>query len=624
MKVSIKWVLVFAFTAIITLSIGFVIVSSYHTSKNALMTHAQSIMKNIITFTMNKSKNHILAAKDAAELTQGLTAKSVVNSENFEGMQEYFFEQLKVNKQFSNIYYANEKGEFVMVSRVESASKDFTIKRIIFENNKREVTLRTTDASFKTINVKKLPQDRYDARKRPWYIMAKKENRTIWTDPYIFYQSQRPGITVAACVLNDDKSGIKGVVGIDIEIQELSNFISKLDFSKNGRIFIFDEKTNMIASDKTKIVRYAVGKNSKLELMKISDTKDKALKIAFESLLKKTSLQKIDKKVFLTFDNNGENYNAIFSPFKINDIKWIIGLCIPENDYLGDIKNNQILNIYIGMFIAFISLLIGYRVSNSISKPIYEMQQVAHELKLHRLNFQKVPLSSFSEISESLEAFNEMQDSLAKYDKETKKLNENLKKSALDTLYRLALAAEYRDQETGEHIHRIEKYSEILAREMKMDEKDIYILKNASLLHDVGKLGIADSILQKPDKLTDEERKIMQTHSLIGEKLLDNPSSEIMKVARQIATYHHEKYDGTGYPYGIKGDNIPLAARIVAVVDVFDALVSKRCYKEAYSIKEALKILNEGRNTHFDPKCLDAFEKSFDKILEVYKKGEAT
>jgi putative two-component system response regulator len=248
------------------------------------------------------------------------------------------------------------------------------------------------------------------------------------------------------------------------------------------------------------------------------------------------------------------------------------------------------------------------------------MQKVAHELKLHHLDTPKIPLSNFSEISESVEAFNEMKDELCKYDKQTRKLNENLKNASLDTLYRLALAAEYKDNDTAQHIHRIGEYSEILARALNMSTKEIFIIKNASIMHDVGKLGISDSILLKPGKLTDEERKIMQTHSNIGKKILNNPSSEIMQAACEIASYHHEKYDGTGYPFKLKGENIPLMARVVAVVDVFDALVSKMCYKDPFSIEESYTIILNESGKHFDPKCVDAFKKSFDEILEIYNK----
>jgi ribosomal protein L10 len=132
---------------------------------------------------------------------------------------------------------------------------------------------------------------------------------------------------------------------------------------------------------------------------------------------------------------------------------------------------------------------------------------------------------------------------------------------------------------------------------------------------DIGKLAIEDSILLKPSSLTKQERKEMEKHSLFGAKILDNPTSTIMKEARDISLYHHEKWDGSGYPHKLKGINIPLNARIVAVADVFDALVSKRCYKEAMGVSEALQIIIDGSGTHFDPKCVEAFTEAFDDLI---------
>ena len=608
MKISIKWVLVFSFTLIITISIGFIIASSYITSKNALLSHAKSVMENIVTFTVDKSKNHILVAKDAAELTKGLTSSSVVNSEDFKGMEKYFFEQLKVNRQFANIYYGNFSGDFIMLSRDK---KSFKTKQITTANQIREVILKKINKNFELLEAKYLPKDKYDPRQRPWYKSVEKNKKTIWTEPYIFFESKALGITAASPVF-DSKNRLIGVVGVDIELKELSTFLSNLDFSKIGKVFIFDKNMNIIASDNSL--------NINKDNLKLDKIEDKTLNHALKSLQEITSPKEIKKELFTSFEYDDEDFHAIFTPFEIDDIKWIIGIYLPENAYLSDIKKNQIYNIYIAIFIAILFLYVSYRIANKISHPIIQMHNVAHKLKLHHLDIPKIPLSSFSEISESVEAFNDMQEEIICYEEETNRLNQNLQNAYLDTLYRLALASEYKDGDTAEHIHRIAEYSEIIAREMNMSEDKVSVLKHASIMHDVGKLGIPDKILLKPGKLTFEEMEIMKTHSLIGGEILKDASSKILKAANIIAVYHHEKWDGSGYPYGIKGKKIPIMARIVALVDVFDALISERCYKKAYSVDKALKIIDEGRGSHFDPECVDAFEKSFEKILKIYIK----
>jgi putative two-component system response regulator len=197
-------------------------------------------------------------------------------------------------------------------------------------------------------------------------------------------------------------------------------------------------------------------------------------------------------------------------------------------------------------------------------------------------------------------------------------MKDNLNESYLDTLNRLAIASEYKDTDTSEHIKRMGLYAEVIGKALDLNDEDLYLLKYASEMHDIGKLGINDDILMKPGKLTEQERKIIETHSQIGARILKNPTSKIMEKAREIALFHHEKWDGTGYPQQRKGEDIPLFARIVAIIDVFDALVSKRCYKEAYGLEESKQIILDGRGTHFDPKCVDIFVENFEEIEMIF------
>lgn len=194
-------------------------------------------------------------------------------------------------------------------------------------------------------------------------------------------------------------------------------------------------------------------------------------------------------------------------------------------------------------------------------------------------------------------------------------------------IFGLAKLAESRDNDTGEHLERIRLYVTILARELAVASPDlgdqfIHDLGLASSLHDIGKVGIPDSILLKPGKLTPEERGIMEIHTLIGGECLDAiqdrlGGNEFMSMARQIAYYHHERWDGTGYPHALKAEEIPLVARIVAVADVYDALTSKRPYKKAMSHQESRQIIVDGTGKHFDPVVVAAFlahEEEFESI----------
>jgi putative two-component system response regulator len=187
----------------------------------------------------------------------------------------------------------------------------------------------------------------------------------------------------------------------------------------------------------------------------------------------------------------------------------------------------------------------------------------------------------------------------------------------LDLVNRLALAAEYKDDIQGGHNYRIGKSSEIIAKNLGLPETQCALLGHAAVLHDIGKIGIPDSILSKAGPLNPEERRIMEKHVLYGAHLLSGSDHELINMARSVALYHHEKWDGTGYPYALAGEEIPLEGRIVAVSDVFDALTSDRPYKETWSNDRATGFIVGFSGKHFDPKVVDAFLKGLHDIVAL-------
>ncbi len=186
-----------------------------------------------------------------------------------------------------------------------------------------------------------------------------------------------------------------------------------------------------------------------------------------------------------------------------------------------------------------------------------------------------------------------------------------------ELIFRISRAAEFRDPETGAHIQRMAHYSRIIAKGLDLDEATQQLILEAAPMHDVGKIGIPDYILLKPGRLTPEEFEVMKGHARMGYELLSDSHSEIMKAGAEVAISHHEKYDGSGYPHGLKGNKIPLFGRITAVADVFDALTSERPYKKAWSLEDACLFLEEGRGKHFDPLCVEAFLAGWEQVLEV-------
>ncbi len=195
-------------------------------------------------------------------------------------------------------------------------------------------------------------------------------------------------------------------------------------------------------------------------------------------------------------------------------------------------------------------------------------------------------------------------------------LRRNLKRAHLDTIIRLSTAAEFRDDASAGHIRNVSNISAILAGAIGLDDRKTELVRCAAPMHDIGKVGIPDGILKKPGTLTPKERQTVEAHTTIGARILDNPKNDLMVMAREVALSHHEKWNGLGYPHGLREHQIPLPSRIVALADVFDTLISKRCYKDAYSLDTALDIIRREKSAHFDPNMVEAF---FENLYDVLR-----
>jgi putative two-component system response regulator len=225
------------------------------------------------------------------------------------------------------------------------------------------------------------------------------------------------------------------------------------------------------------------------------------------------------------------------------------------------------------------------------------------------------------------------QDRLLRYnedlEQEVRRRTAQVEASRRDVVHCLARAAEFRDDDTGHHVLRVGQYTRLIGAALGFEERNLDLLEQAAQLHDIGKIGIPDAVLLKPGKLTDEEfatikqhtgfgkhilhrlsvteESTLESHAEVGAKILEVGASELIDLARSIALTHHEWWDGSGYPLGLKGEDIPLEGRITAVADVFDALSTRRCYKDAFPLDKCFSIMKEQRETHFDPTILDTF-----------------
>jgi putative two-component system response regulator len=245
-----------------------------------------------------------------------------------------------------------------------------------------------------------------------------------------------------------------------------------------------------------------------------------------------------------------------------------------------------------------------------ISKPVDKLELLARVRSL-------LKVKDYNDLTANYQK--ELESEVTRRTGELKRAFEKIKAASLDTIYRLSMASEYKDENTGAHIKRMSRYCAAVARRMGLDENTIETVLYAAPMHDLGKIGIPDAILLKPDKLDPLEWEIMKLHTVIGARILKGSDAEFIRLGEAIAQHHHEKWDGSGYPNSLKGAEIPIAGRIAAIADVFDALTSRRPYKEPFSVEQSLAIIEKGKGSHFDPDVVDAFFAIQDDILTIKK-----
>ncbi|MBR3250962.1 MAG: HD domain-containing protein [Erysipelotrichaceae bacterium] len=301
----------------------------------------------------------------------------------------------------------------------------------------------------------------------------------------------------------------------------------------------------------------------------------------------------------------------------------------------------KVISLFLGFFITIIIFALWLAEYN-ILLPINTMAIAARDFTVQSTegreesveNFKNLQISTNDEIENLYDSFSMTIEETISYLVETQKQAAALNKMQNGLIMVLADMVESRDQCTGDHVRKTAAYCRIILEQLKKDglytdqltSSFIDDVVNSAPLHDIGKIKVPDSILNKPGKLTDEEFEIMKTHTSAGNEIIQqamelvSTDSGYLKEAKNLATYHHEKYNGKGYPVGLSGEDIPLSARVMAVADVFDALVSRRSYKEPFSFEKAMQIIEEGSGSHFDPNIVKAFFEAKDKVKEVSEK----
>jgi len=367
MKASLGVLLAICLAGLQFVAVLLVVSSSYVTSEQALIRHARDLLRDVGLNTIEHSRGFLRPAEGAAELAARLAQNRVIASDNPHLLEQLLFQQLLIAPQFAGVYYGNEAGDFVMVMRTPDQAAPFRSKIITHQDGRRKVDLiwRTTD--FQAVERKLDPDDPYDPRERTWFKRAKAEMATIWTDPYIFFTSQQPGITLAAPVLNTDGS-VRGVVGVDIEISRISDFLSRLNIGETGKALILHRNGDVIAHPNVDLLKTR-NDDGTLRFVNIHEFDDPIARAAFGNLLQDGEVL-VETERPSQFVYQRARYVATVMPMGSDKLPWTIAVYAPEDDFTGVLKANRTDNLWIAALVAVATGLVGLALANYLHKPV--------------------------------------------------------------------------------------------------------------------------------------------------------------------------------------------------------------------------------------------------------------
>ena len=298
-------------------------------------------------------------------------------------------------------------------------------------------------------------------------------------------------------------------------------------------------------------------------------------------------------------DASIQNSDGISIIQKIRDANKLVPIIVMS----GALENEELIS------------LMKLDVSGFVSKPLQKEELFLSIKKA----IEKITIRNTIENQkkELVEINNDLENQMIQRISEIYSLNQEIRKTQTEVIFTMGTVCESRSKETGNHIKRVASYSEIFAKYYGLNEEDVLLLKEASPMHDIGKIAIPDSILHKAGRLDEEERTIMNSHAIRGYDMLKNSKRKLLQIAATVAHEHHEKYDGSGYPRKLKAEEISIYGRITALADVFDALGSDRCYKKAWEDKKIFAMIQNEKGKHFDPKLVDIFFEHIDEFFAV-------
>ncbi len=405
----------------------------------------------------------------------------------------------------------------------------------------------------------------------------------------------------------------------------------KKELHLEGDFYLFDPKGNVIASSNPKSILTKVDFEPFYSVTIKSPFNDSNI----ATLTVDLSLKNIHK----FFDNNDNKHYYIIlnnkkisyktTPFR-NKIEVSKTLHTKPNIRIVLVENQQhfikLLHKYEMIFLfalvigAFLIAIIAYYFLDKLIRPVIRLSSLVEQITKTQNYSQTIVIKGKDEISKLAKAFDSMLKGINNALNENTLLNKEIEDTQREVVFTMGAIAESRSKETGNHVKRVAEYSKLLAILYGLNEQEAEMLKQASPMHDIGKIAIPDAVLNKPGRFNTEERAIMDSHAQLGYDMLHHSQRPLLKAAAIIAYEHHEKYDGSGYPRGIVGENIHIYGRITAIADVFDALGSDRVYKKAWDDDRIFALFKEQKGKHFDPQLINLFFTHLSDFLVIRKK----
>ena len=437
MRLSIRWGMILGCILLIWGTQLIIMPVSIYSSRNVMLDHTRDIMENILDLTLEETRNFFSRARGAAHLTERLIASEIVNTDNNLKLERYFCDQLNLYPQFAGIYFATPQGAFYYVNREPDSAKGvFRFKVIEYDDQGNRTTrFLWRNADYALVAEKTDFNDTYDPRTRPWYKKAVKEKSIVWTDPYIFFSSGKPGITTAGPLM-DESGRLRGVVGVDIELDVLSEFVGKLRVGKTGLAFIVNRNTEVIAfPGLSRMLKQVESKNHKIRLPRMAELENPLCKLAYEAVDKtltrgwSTSLK---AKAFSSFEAENNTYYTMFTRVSGQNISWLVGVYIPEEDYLGALMANQRMTLVLTFLASVVATIGGLVFARRITDPVSALDQAARRIMRDDYSQGRRIKSFFGEIQRTADSFLEMKIAVESYKRELRR-KETIHRAITDT-----------------------------------------------------------------------------------------------------------------------------------------------------------------------------------------------